>query len=251
MEQSLNKQNNIDVEGIVNEDWPLLKELETTRFSLKNKKNADKINNTLQILKEDSEKEDLLISEQSLEDEKLVDAFLGNKSSNLNMQQIPSEELNNNVNFSAVAQETQQQIVSQPQVVVTPVSQVNVNQNNFNNNNQQEDMSKLVAKGMAKVYIEKTDSILSPLQFLVSHAKQISVGLLQFVVPALITWYLINHIELIKGVLSKESDNMQYLYIVVFYFACLFVSITGQVTFSGLVNMFGITFKNLAKEAKK
>ncbi len=239
MEKALEVSNEQKMENISNEDWPLLKELETTRFSLKNKKNVNS-NNPLEKLKELSEKEDELLSMQNIEDEKLVEEFIeSSKNQNSNNQ---SNNTYNNMN----------QAIAQNNHVETNIQSQQANQNKAVQNqvNQNQDMASLVAKGMAKVYMEKTDTILSPLEFLIKNFKNILVGLIQFIIPAVITWLVLTKVSFVSNIMAKETTNMQYFYSTVFYFACLFISITIQVTISGMVNIFGIAFKNLANEAK-
>ncbi len=266
MDKALDVSNEKKLENISNEDWPLLKELETTRFSLKNKKNIN-VNDPLEKLKALSEKEDELLSEQNIQDEKLVEEFIEmNKGEKFNLEEFNqsnvvqtnegesvtkalTEKKNNEQIVKTVNEETQ--AVQKPiQIVQNQQTTQQVGQENQNKNTQNEEMASLVAKGMAKVYMQKTDTILSPLEFLIKNFKNIASGLIQFIIPAIITWLVLTKVDFVAGIMAKETTNMQYFYTTVFYFACLFSSITIQVIVGGMVNIFGMAFKNLAEEAK-
>src|SRR5579875_1661496 len=133
MENNLEKdEQEKKIEDIAEQDWPYLKELETTRFALKNKKDNNRKKQTLQAMKKRTEKEDQAILEQNLEDEKLVEAFLN----------------------------------------VMPASTEH-NEVNKNETDKDVELSKLIARGMAKTYISKTDTILNPLRFILSNSKQL------------------------------------------------------------------------------
>lgn len=241
---------------IINEDWPLLNELESTRFSLKNKKLAKK-ETTISKIKELSEKEDELIASQNMNDEKLMEAFFeGSK-----VQDKSNANERNNLSRSSI-EEIEQRFQREPTVQNNITQSVVQSQNNkatlpsSSNKIQQEkqseeELTKLVAKGLGKVFMDKTTNLFSPLKFLVINSNKIAIGLVQFLIPILLTWFFINHVDIVKAVLSKETEHTRYLYIGIFYFACLFISITSQVVISGIINVFKMIFNNLAVEAKK
>lgn len=259
MDKALDVSNEKKLENISSEDWPLLKELETTRFSLKNKKNISTHDN-LEKLKEVSEKEHDLLSEQNIKDENLVEEFIElNKAENFNLEEFNQSNvvqinegesvakvLTDKKNKEQIAKTLNEDIEKPAQQIVN----TQVGQTNQNRGVQNEELASLIAKGMAKVYMQKTDTILSPLEFLIKNFKNIIIGLIQFIIPAIITWFVLTKIEFVAGIMAKETTNMQYFYSTVFYFACLFISITIQVTVSGMVNIFGMAFKKLAEEAK-
>ena len=237
MNQSLNRDNNSIMEETLHDDWPLLQELETTRFSIKNKRNSKK-ENTLDHIRQMSEKEDDLISAQNIADEQLVDAFLDNK------EPISEQKVIDKINDRVP-----------PQVMTQPIrNQLNEVEENFRAKQAMQDneeTSTLVARGLGKVYVEKTNIILAPLKFLIFNTQRILMGLFQFIIPAIITWILINYSDVVKLILSREPEYTQYLYIGIFYFACLFLSSTSQVVVSGIINVSKMIINNLICEAKK
>jgi hypothetical protein len=249
---------------IVNEDWPLLNELESTRFSLKNKKLAKK-ETTISKIKELSEKEDELIASQNMNDERLMEAFFeGSKPEESKVTLNNDVQEKNNLSRSSVADIEQrfqrepsiqanvsQSIGQQPQMRKEEVRPNIINKPIITKEQSDEELTKLVAKGLGKVFMDKTNNLLSPLKFLVINSNRIAIGLLQFLIPILLTWFFINYIDIIKAVLAKETQHTRYLYIAIFYFACLFISITAQVVISGIINVFKMIFNNLAVEAKK
>ncbi len=259
MNEPLSELNNNRVnDEIINEDWPLLNELESTRFSLKNKKLAKK-ETTISKIKELSEKEDELIAAQNMNDEKLMEAFFdGSKTED--KQPINNERANerNNLSRSSI-EEIEQRFQREPSIqtnitksVIDPQPKKNPIQKSLPPvEKNDEELTKLVAKGLGKVFMDKTTNLLSPLKFLVLNSNRIAIGLLQFLIPILLTWFFVNYVDIVKAVLSKETEHTKYLYIGIFYFACLFLSITSQVVISGIINVFRMIFNNLAVEAKK
>lgn len=243
-------------DGIINEDWPLLNELESTRFSLKNKRLAKK-ETTISKIKELSEKEDELIASQNMNDEKLMEAFfegskpeekvIQNERNNLARSSV--EEIEQRFQREPSIQNNITQSVIQPQIKKEPP--LNPGHRITENLGQNQEITKLVAKGLGKVFMDKTINLLSPLKFLLINSNRIAIGLLQFLIPILLTWFFVNHVDIVKAVLSKETQHTRYLYIAIFYFACLFISITSQVVISGIINVFKMIFNNLAVEAKK
>ncbi|NCQ52214.1 hypothetical protein GW796_10075 [archaeon] len=244
MEDIIQKIND-DMSNITTEDWPLLKELEKTSFSLKNR-NRNKQQKTLSDIKLTSDMEDRSIEEKNIEDEKIVNSFFDTKSSSQNRENLIAT-LNKNIGLEDKKQN------KEPNSVI-PVSKVShvaspevVSQQQFK---EKPEMSKLVAIGMAKIYVDKTDTILNPLRFLLRNAMQIIIALFQFVIPAIITWYLTFHVESITTQLSKENNFVYFLYMAIFYFACMFLWISGQVLVGGIWNMIKYSIGNLAKAGK-
>lgn len=257
MENVLNSGESKNLENITNEDWPLLKELESTRFSLKNKKSG-KGQKSLAAIKNATDLEDSIISQQNMQDEELVGEFLENVSLKETVKieiespkkerevvepvqlELPLEK-NEEVSIEKMFEEA-------PKNNISKVNNVKI-ENKEELNNKQE-VSKLVVIGLAKIYINKTDSILNPLRFILNNLKQISVALIQFVIPALITWYLVENIPMISSQMSKENSFFYILYVGVFYFACMFLWISGQVLFGGILNMLKYAMRNLEKAGK-
>jgi hypothetical protein len=271
------------IEDIAEQDWPYLKELETTRFALKNKKDTNRKRQTLQSMKNRTEKEDQAILEQNLEDEKLVEAFLNVKPSandnndivdlvphqdiveptkviELEKVEITVEEPINTVAHTKVTIQTEEkkeiiakeEAISSPTITVTQTVIQNKEEIVVNKEDTEKDLelSKLIARGMAKTYISKTDTILNPLRFIISNSKQLGIALIQFIIPAIITWYLTTNVSMISAQLNKEAMHIHVIYTIIFYFACLFLWITGQVLFGGIWNLVKQSMNNLAKVGK-
>jgi hypothetical protein len=271
------------IEDIAEQDWPYLKELETTRFALKNKKDNSRKRQTLQSMKNRTEKEDQAILEQNLEDEKLVEAFLNVKpASNENNDvidliphqdiveplkavevekvEITKEEPINVVAHTKIdiqSEEKKGNIIKED-VISTPTITIASQPKNVDKeeevvskiDDKDVELSKLIARGMAKTYISKTDTILNPLRFIISNSKQLGIALIQFIIPAIITWYLTTNVGMISAQLNKEAMHIHVIYTVIFYFACLFLWITGQVLFGGIWNLIKQSMTNLAKAGK-
>lgn len=258
MEKVLNSGESKNLENITNEDWPLLKELESTRFSLKNKKGG-KGNKSLVAIKNSTDLEDEIISEQNMQDEELVGEFLDNVSSKeivkINIE-VPKKEKEfvEPVQLELPLEKVEEISIEkmfeeEPKSNVAKVNEIKIESKSTEQNNKQE-VSKLVVIGLAKIYINKTDSILNPLRFILNNLKQISVALVQFIIPALITWYLVENIPMISNQMSKENSFFYILYVGVFYFACMFLWISGQVLFGGILNMLKYAMGNLEKAGK-
>jgi hypothetical protein len=231
------------IEDIPNEDWPLLKELESTRFALKNKK-GHKSKKSLTAVRDSSATEDEWIAQQNIEDEKLVDAFLEEKDSMLYSKENSVANPSSRVQEIKVAMDTpKKQEIKEPELISQKVA-VNVVDKD------KEEVSKLIALGMAKIYIKKTDDMLQPIRFLLDNASQLIVALIQFLIPALITWFIIKNVEIIYSQLNNEPMHIYMFYVGVFYFACLFLWISGQVVLQGIWNMIKVVMSNLAKEGK-
>lgn len=272
MEDNLGKdEQEKSIENIADQDWPLLRELESTRFALKNKKGSNQGRQSLQAVKEASDKEDKMIAQQNLEDEKLVDAFLSVKPTNNDSVKSSQpkeelfsviEEIRQDLNESAnslTMPEKAPETVKAPtpvvnnkpsEAVVLPPLAKEVKEPVKAKKGEAKEFSRLIALGMAKIYVNKTDDILDPLRFILTNFKQIAVALIQFLIPALITWYLTTHTKMISSELAKEPTHIHVLYVVIFYFACLFLWISGQVVFGGMMNLAKQAMANLAKEGK-
>lgn len=243
------------MQEIAKEDWPLLKELESTRFSLKNKKKSQK--QSLSSLKESSEQEDLEISTKSSEDDKLVEAFLESRA---------QEEVSFSAPQARKQQRTRKQnspvkpVISDNEVVkvaetlndqsfvdVVTVSNPNVGVKQITINTE---TPKLIAVGLMKTYMNRTDSILNPIRFILNNFSQVSLAFLQLLLPALVVMLIVDSSATIQEQLAKETQVVYWLYLTLFYFACIFLFISGQVIAGGLINIFKTALGNLEKAGK-
>ncbi len=246
-----------NIENIANEDWPLLKELESTRFSLKNKKSS-KLKQALEEIKVATEKEDDFISQQNTEDEKKMEKFFDDQ----NLKELKEESISvvekkieineNNYSVEKVVEpevvknvevlQTTKPIQTQKSEEIKTVQKVEQKPN--------DNVRKLIALGMAKIFVNKTDNMLEPLRFLMANSMMVIVALIQFTIPAILTWYAVTHIEIIEKQLAKEFLHVYIVYVGIFYFACLFLWISVQVLLQGIWNMVKSTMSSLAKEGK-
>lgn len=249
------------VDELTKEDWPLLKELENTRFSLKNKKKSQK--QTLSSIKEQSDQEDLGISSKSAEDDKLVDAFLESRAQEELAFSTPKTKKPPRTtrvraktepivaNEVIVESPNKNEFIESPQV---PVNQPIVELNNLTHGHKQitinTETPKLIAMGLVKTYLNRTDNILNPLRFIMANFSQVMLALLQFLFPALIVTLLVQSVPAIQSQLDKESPVVYGLYILIFYFACMFLFVSAQVIVAGLYNMLKFAAGNLEKAGK-
>lgn len=237
------------IEQAINEDWPLLKELETTKFSLKNKKR----NNLFTTIEKIVESDNKILLNKEIEDEKLIEKLeksLMQPQNNIKNSNIDSKE------------DTQEKIIDKLSIeMFDPMEEVLIDKEAEIINSKLEksfipkqpkkykkEFSQLILKGLSTIYINKTDQILNPVRFNVENFKQIILGFFQFIFPAIITWYLTNNVDYISKQLVKENIFTYYLYIGIFYFACIFLWISSQVIFSGLINLIKYSISFILKE---
>lgn len=236
-----------NMDELTKEDWPLLKELESTRFSLKNKKKNQK--QTLSSIKEQSDLEDVTVATRNAEDDKLVEAFLetraqeevsfssGNKPKS--SAKIKGELINENSEFKTINDESF--------VEAATINQVPPGHRQITINTE---TPKLIAMGLVKTYLNRTDNILDPLRFIMSNFSQVALAVLQFLFPALVVALIVQNVPAVQLALAKESSFLYGVYMVIFYFACMFLCVTGQVAIIGLYNGLKSAISNLEKVGK-
>lgn len=210
-----------DIVDIANEDWPMLQEINKTRYTIKNKKNKNGIeSNSLEKIKKQTKEEDIQISNDFVKDETKVESYLQSVQQEKSINTEPKE------NYVQELQKNQGIIQN--------------HQEKIKGNK----LLKLFAFGLAKIYIRKTSTILDPLSFVLENKLKVFKGILQTIVPAFMTWYLITNVAMITNQLAKESTLLKIGYDFIFYFACMFIWITGQIMISGLYHIF----KKIGKE---
>lgn len=255
--------------NIVNDDW--LQDISTTRFSLKKKtKKTVAAPTNLEVVKQFTMQEDENISEQNLNDEKVVSQFLGNKSPETHTEKeitvsasepiattVENKEVVKEASSVPAAQTKPQEAMIAPVVatVVAPASNTVVSKVSDVSNAQQEDMKpnvllKFIALGLAKLYVKKTNTILNPLRFVLENRMKVLIAAIQFIVPALMTWWMTSNVSIISEQLVRETNFVQWTYRAIFYFACMFLWISGQVVLGGVFNMFKKTLTDVAKTAQ-
>lgn len=251
-------------EDIMNEDWPiLLNELELNRFSLKNKKGIKKEGATSTVEESSNLSQNKTV--KTLSTDKLMGEFLkekiledreGFKNSNLSLTEIeqllkrdevPNKNISSNKNINA-NQNLSANIKTNREL---PIQERVELEKNTENSEESKQLTKLVAKGLGKVFMDKTVKLLTPLKFLFLNFHRIIIGMIQIIIPILLTWGAIDYVEIIGRILNKETEYIKYLYTAIFYFSFLFVSLTIQIACSGILNVFKMILNNLAVEAKK
>lgn len=237
------------MDELTKEDWPLLKELESTRFSLKNKKKNQK--QTLSSIKEQSDIEDLEVATKNAEDDKLVEAFLESRAQE---EGLASSKVNSGKTTSLKTKSQRSKLEIKTINDQSFIETVSVDSNQTAPGTRQitinTEMPKLIAMGLVKTYMSKTDNILDPLRFMMANFTQVTLALLQFILPALVVMLIVQNVPSVQMSLAKESGFLYGVYMVIFYFACMFLCVTGQVAIMGLYNALKGAISNLERIGK-
>lgn len=112
---------------------------------------------------------------------------------------------------------------------------------------------KLVLKGMTHLYMKKTGEILTPLKFIANNFGTVFLAILNICIPSLMTWYSLNHIEIIQAQIVNETTAVTILYYGLFFVASLFVWISVQALFHGAksnLKDIGEKLEKVGKEVK-
>lgn len=104
--------------------------------------------------------------------------------------------------------------------------------------------------GLGRLYMNKTNSILNPLRFVMENKKKVLSALILFIVPALMTYYLVNNVSVFANQIAQETLVKKGIYTLVFYFSSMFFLLTTLVLLDGIVKVFK-TLLNTAKAAGK
>jgi hypothetical protein len=210
-----------DIVDIANEDWPMLQEINKTRYTIKNKKNKNGVGSaSLAKIKKQTQEEDIQISNDFVKDEIKVEEYLQSVKQETVMEQEKTMNIEQKSSFV-------QELPKNQEVIQNHQEKIKGNK-----------ILRLFALGLAKIYIRKTSTILDPLSFVLENKMKVLNGILQTIIPALMTWYLVTSVTMIATQLAKESTFVKIGYGFIFYFACMFVWITGQVMISGLYHVF-------------
>lgn len=100
---------------------------------------------------------------------------------------------------------------------------------------------KMVMRGLAQLYVDKTTSLFNPVVFIAKNYKFLLQTTLLLGVPALITWYLFTRVTGLQVSFNNVSTFMYCFYAAMFYTATLFLCLTLQV--------FGIGFWAMLKKS--
>lgn len=210
-----------DIVDIANEDWPMLQDINKTRYTIKNKRNKNGVGSaSLAKMKQQTEKEDLQGAQDVLQDEAKVEQYFKD------IQQENTKSTIENVTNKNDA------MIHHSDTLKIANKEYKETESYKGNK-----LLRLFTLGLAKIYIRKTSMILDPLSFVLENKMKVFNGILQTIIPALMTWYLVTNFSAITTQLAKETNIMKVGYVLVFYFACMFIWITGQVIVSGLYHI--------------
>ena len=240
----------------VNEDWPLLGELSQNKFVLKNKKSSFNVAKTAKEIVELSLVEDDQISASAIKEDKLFEQSFVRETQDFKASPQMAKSVVNDT-FEPLAQVEK---VKPPKPVieayiehVQPADEELVAQKSLDlpqENKFTNTLLKLIAIGLTKLYVRKTTSVLNPVKFLAENYRRVLVAVMHLGVPILMSWFLITQVSFIQTQLVDISNVMFGAYAVVFYFASLFVWVTGQVLVAGLLSMFKTTLISVANDAE-
>ena len=225
-----------DLENI-NMDWPLLGEISGKKskleIKLKNKpKNSLNISKITKNISKDLMQEDKDVSDPSELDEKLFEeSFIIKPVSSIQSNaanDVPEEMVQNSTASIEV-----KKVYEKPDIIGT------------------NPLLRLIAIGLAKLYVKKTTTVLNPVKFVAENYKDVLIAIIHLGVPAAITWFLLTQVSFITEQLIGVTEPMFTLYSVVFYFAALFTWVTGQVLVAGLIAMIKTTLISVAKNAQQ
>jgi hypothetical protein len=259
-----------DLQG-VNDDWPLLGELSQNKFVLKNKKGSLNVAKTAKDILEVSSREDTQMSESARQDDKLFEESFVHEVQDFKASTETVNAVANDVNEPLIQVETIKAPVAEVQAPVmpiqatvqvpiqAPIAQVQPVQEKVlapepvvlqKESKDTNPLLKLIAIGLTKLYVRKTTSVLNPVKFVAENYRNVLVAILHLGVPVLMSWFLITQVSFIKAQLVNTSSVMFWTYAVVFYFASLFVWVTGQVLVAGLLSMFKTTLVSVANDVE-
>lgn len=236
---------------VVNDDWPLLGEINQNKFIINKKHQVINIAKTAKEIIENDKKEEREILTNTVSDEtEFEDAFL---TSNIKNEKdfVVSPKLNEEVVVKASEPTNRTDLVKKiitPSQVSNPtkliVSKEKVIKTEVLENNT---LIKLIIIGLSKLYLKKTTVVLNPVKFVGENYKNILVALLHLGMPILMSWFLVTQISFIKVQMAQEPAIMFWTYSLLFYFASLFTWVSAQVILAGVLSMFKTTLVSVAK----
>lgn len=228
MNQAINQdKTNTGMESMHDQDWPMLKELKSTRFHIKGQQKNRILDNQDEKNMEDiaslSEMEDKLVNIATVVDEH-------------NLKNVVAP------------------VMSKESVAIAPVPTVATAEDGLpswaSNKKNQKSFIALLAVGLVTMYLNTINNLLNPLGFVFQNSKKLIMGLLQFIIPAFMTYYLTTQVASISDQLQSQETIMRIVYSAIFYFACLFLWISIQAIGVGLWNASKNFFNNVAKSAE-
>lgn len=110
---------------------------------------------------------------------------------------------------------------------------------------------KMVMRGLAQLYVDKTTSLFNPVVFIAKNYKFLLHTTVLLGLPAIITWYLFTHITSLNNAVTSVSTPMYVFYSLMFYTAALFLCLTLQVVVIGFWTMIKKSMSEVAMQANK
>lgn len=110
---------------------------------------------------------------------------------------------------------------------------------------------KMVMRGLAQLYVDKTTSLFNPVVFIAKNYKFLLHTTVLLGLPAIITWYLFTHINSLNNAVTNVSTPMYVFYSLMFYTAALFLCLTLQVVVIGFWTMIKKSMSEVAMQANK
>lgn len=207
---------------IANTDWPILNEVNRTPFLIKTKKSTLDIEKSSQAIQNNSLKEDEIISNTHKEEENVM-------------------------NVEPITNVSEEKIVNNPQVA-QPTVQLNKTAPAIKHKIEVKDnvtFLKQIGVGLLHLFIVNATLLLKPMNFVAQNFAKIAMAFIHMGVPLAMTVWLVHKVEFISSQLNKETMPMYLLYCAMFYIACAFIWIVGQVIAKGIF----VSFKRSMIEA--
>lgn len=240
------------LESVANQDWPALQSI--SRFQIERNKKPMDIEKVVSSIKEITDEDEALISGTARVAEKTParrkkDSVKQTAAPIVTVaqQEASEEEIEHEIQqiqkikqmeeaavtpaVSSVTPQTTKQAVASPTQQASGLKQAPPPAISTGGTNA---VLKFIAKGFAHLYVKKTNEILSPLRFVMNNRGVVGLAFWNMIIPALMTWYAINHLTVISNQVAGEGMAMKAMYYTVFYIASIAIWVSVQAVFSGI-----------------
>jgi hypothetical protein len=231
-----------DLAKIANEDWPIINELSKKSFLIKSKKSNVNIEEASNSIQKSSAFEDKKLNAQNQKDEGLLQkSEIEVPVSVIKTETVVEEIVGVKPNLASDIDESVEQYPTtlQKKEVISRVAPV-VEKNNAL-------LLKQVWIGLMHLFVTKATTLLKPLNFLMQNFSKFFIAMIHVFVPLVMTYWATTKISFVSTQLAKESTTMYWVYFAIFYLACTFIWIVGQVVAAGLGAMFKKAVHDVAK----
>ncbi len=260
----------------VNQGWDILGELGDNKFQISTRKkqlNLEGVeNNIVAIAKADSEviknyeeqsKASLLTAQkeiQAIKDQSETDDLMIAKESVVvqPVEQPAVKEIIQSVTPVAIKAPVKSSVAVQVQANVEQTQTVQSSVVEANNDFTQDELLanknvffKMVMRGLAQLYVDKTTSLFNPVIFIAKNYKFLLHTTILLGLPATITWYLFTQVASLNNALTSVSTPVYMFYSLMFYTAALFLCLTLQVVGIGFWSMIKKSMSEVAIQANK